>query len=79
MAVSCITELSIALLSSTQAEDAHLALMKGLSLNLPLLLQTVNYILVSPTNLMRQTLDFRKGKHQKYQLVSAHQPQRYSL
>lgn len=30
--------------------------MEGLSLNLPLLLKTVNHILVSPTNLVRQPL-----------------------
>ena len=34
----------------------HLALMEGLSLNLPLLLQTIHNILVAPANLVRKTL-----------------------
>ena len=34
----------------------YLALMEGLGLNLPLLLQTVDNVLVAPTNLVGQTL-----------------------
>ena len=37
----------------------HLALVEGLSLNLPLLLQTVDNVLVAPTNLVGQTLRSR--------------------
>lgn len=36
--------------------NTHLALMEGLSLNLPLLLQTVHNILVAPANLVREAL-----------------------
>ena len=35
---------------------AHLALVEGLGLDLPLLLQTVDNVLVAPTNLVGQTL-----------------------
>ena len=34
----------------------YLALMEGLGLELPLLLKTINNILVTPTNLVRQSL-----------------------
>lgn len=36
----------------------YLALMESLSLDLPLLLQTVHNILVAPANLVRQTLEY---------------------
>ena len=41
----------------TSQDSAHLALMEGLGLDLPLLLQAVNNILVSPTDLVEQTLE----------------------
>jgi len=37
-------------------DGSQLALMEGLGLDLPLLLQTIHHILVTPANLMRQTL-----------------------
>ena len=39
---------------------AHLALMEGLGLDLPLLLQTVDDVLVSPTNLVGETLVYHR-------------------
>jgi hypothetical protein len=39
----------------------YLALMEGLRLDLPLFLKTVNNILVTPANLVRQTLDKREN------------------
>ena len=43
-------------LTATSQVITHLALVEGLSLDLPLLLQAVNDVLVSPANLMGQTL-----------------------
>ena len=42
--------------------QTYLALVEGLSLDLPLLLEAVNNILVSPTNLVRQPLQ-SEGQH----------------
>lgn len=39
------------------AQFTYLALVEGLSLDLPLLLKTVHNILVAPANLVRQTLN----------------------
>ena len=41
-------------------QDTNLALMEGLSLNLPLLLKAINHILVAPANLMGETLHRNK-------------------
>ena len=39
-----------------QSMVTHLALVEGLGLDLPLLLQTINNVLVAPANLVGQTL-----------------------
>ena len=38
----------------------YLALMEGLCFNLPLLLKTINHILVAPTDPVRETLSYDK-------------------
>ena len=38
------------------SRSTNLALVEGLSLDLPLFLQTINNILVTPANLVRETL-----------------------
>lgn len=44
---------------SSRSVATYLALVEGLGLNLPLLLEAVNDILVAPANLVRQPLQIR--------------------